>query len=119
MKTAEVHELDKLLAGEIFTSTDIQTNLEILCDDLGSRFAGTPAEEEAAKFLHAKLEQYRLEAVHREPFEYHGWTRGAARLTVTSPWQRDLSCLSLPMSPAGQARGRIIDLGTGAPEVFE
>ena len=50
-KPAEVDDVDakafdKLLAGEIFTSTDIQMNLEILCDDLGSRFAGTPAEAE-------------------------------------------------------------------------
>ena len=52
---------DKLLAGEIFTSADIQMNLEILCDDLGSRFAGTPAEAEAAQFLQTTLERYRTQ----------------------------------------------------------
>ena len=103
-KQAELNDedakaFDKLLAGEIFTSTDIQKNLEILCDDLGSRFAGTPAEAEAAEFLRATLERYRLKNVHTEAFEYNGWARGAAKLTVTSPWQRELSCLSMPMSP--------------------
>ena len=110
---------DKLLAGEIFTSTDIQTNLEILCDDLGSRFAGTPAEEEAAQFLQATLQRYRLKDVRSEAFEYNGWTRGTAKLNVTSPWQRDLPCLSMPMSPSGKCNGKIIDLGTGSPETFE
>ncbi len=110
---------DKLLAGEIFTSTDIQTNLEILCDDLGSRFAGTPAEAEAAQFLEATLQRYHLKDVHSEPFEYNGWTRGTAKLTVTSPWQRELPCLSMPMSPSGKCSGKIIDLGMGSPETFD
>lgn len=110
---------DKLLAGEIFTSTEIQTNLEILCDDLGSRFAGTPAEAEAAEFLQATLLRYRLKDVHNEAFEYNGWTRGTARLTVTAPWQRELPCLSMPMSPSGRCSGKIIDLGMGSPETFE
>ena len=123
-KPAEVEDgnakaFDKLLAGEIFTSTDIQMNLEILCDDLGSRFAGTPAEAEAAQFLQATLERYQLKDVHSEAFEYNGWTRGTAKLTVTSPWQRELSCLSMPMSPSGKCSGRIIDLGTGSPETFD
>ena len=110
---------DKLLAGEIFTSTDIQMNLEILCDDLGSRFAGTPAEAEAAQFLRTTLEQYRLKDVHNEAFEYNGWTRGSAKLTMTAPWQRELPCLSMPMSPSGRCSGKIIDLGTGSPETFD
>ena len=123
-KQAEVADgnakaFDKLLAGEIFTSTDIQMNLEILCDDLGSRFAGTPAEAEAAQFLQATLERYRLKDVHSEAFEYNGWTRGTAKLALTSPWQRELPCLSMPMSPSGRCSGRIIDLGMGSPETFE
>ena len=123
-KQAEVEDIDakafdRLLAGEIFTSTDIQTNLEILCDDLGSRFAGTSAEAEAAQFLEATLQRYQLKDVHSEPFEYNGWTRGTAKLTVTSPWHRDLPCLSMPMSPSGKCSGKIVDLGTGSPETFE
>ena len=119
MSETGAHEFDKLLAGEIFTSHDIGVNLEILCDDLGSRFAGTQAEAEAAQFLQTKLGEYALVDVHSEAFEYNGWTRGTATLVVSSPWQRELPCLSMPMSPPGVARGKIIDLGTGSPETFE
>jgi len=115
----EVDPFDKLLAGDIFTSHDMQMNLEILCDDLGSRSAGTQAEEKAAEFLKTKLQEYKLLDVHAEPFEYNGWSRGTARLTVTSPWHRELSCLSMPMSPPGRARGKIIDLGTASPKIIE
>ena len=111
--------LDQLLAGLIFTSREVRSNLETLCDDLGSRFAGTREEEQASGFLLEKLRQYGLTGVHAEEFEYNGWARGEARLQVLKPWQRELACLSLPMSPPGSVRGRIVDLDRGAPEDFD
>lgn len=115
----EALAFDKVLAGEIYTSSEIQANLEILCDDFGSRFPGTEAESRAADFLEAKLSEYGLANVHREPFEYNGWKRSDAQFSVVSPWQRDLECLSMPMSPPGRVRGRIVDVGAGAPEAFD
>ena len=111
--------LDQQLAGLIFTSADVRSNFEMLCDDLGSRFAGTEEEEQAARFLQDKLGQYGLTGVHSEEFEYHGWTRGEARLLITKPWNRELTCLSLPMSPPGSVRGTVVDLDRGAPETFD
>ena len=119
MNEREALEFDKLLAGEIFTSYELKENLEILCDDFGSRFGGTEAEKTAAEFLESQLHEYDLDNVHSEAFEYNGWTRGPARLTVTSPWKRDLECLSLPMSPPGRFQGKIIDLGKGSPDTFD
>ena len=116
--TSPANSPDQTLAGQIFSSKEIRLNLEILCDDFGSRFAGTEAEENAALFLLDKLRAYGLEDVRTEEFEYCGWTRGTARLNVTSPWQRELPCLSMPMSPPGKATGKIVDLGNGAPETF-
>ena len=116
---ADANPLDRMLAGHIFTSSELWTNFEILCDEMGSRFAGTPQEEEAARFLESKLREYGLDNVHNEAFEYHGWTRGGARLAVTSDRPAELDCLSMPMSPAGCVRGRIVDLGPGAPETFD
>ncbi len=119
MNETEALEFDKLLAGEIFTSRELQENLEILCDDFGSRFGGTESEKAAAEFLESKLREYALDNVRRDAFEYNGWTRGPARLTVTAPWERALECLSLPMSPPGRIQGRVVDLGKGAPNTFD
>ena len=115
----DAHSLDRTLAGHIFTSNELWTNFEILCDDMGSCFAGTPQEEEAALFLEGKLRDYGLDNVHNEAFEYHGWTRGDARLSVTSDRPAELDCLSMPMSPPGRVRGRIVDVGAGAPETID
>ena len=119
MNKTDAASFDEYLAGGIFSSPETRTNLEILCDDFGSCFAGTPGEEEAALFLEGKLREYGLENVRTEPFEYNGWTRGPARLSMTSPRQRDLESLSMPMAAPGLVRGRVVDLGYGAPEDFE
>ena len=118
MDTTTANAPDQHLAGHIFSSREIRANLEILCDDFGSRFAGTESEQKAAVFLGDKLRAYGLEDVRNEAFEYCGWTRGVARLTITSPWRRELPCLSMPMSPPGQAVGKVVDLGHGDPEAF-
>ena len=119
MTRTDAASFDEFLAGGIFSSPETRINLEILCDDFGSCFAGTPGEEEAALFLEGKLREYGLENVRTEPFEYNGWARGPARLSMTSPRQRDLESLSMPMAAPGLVRGRVVDLGYGAPEDFE
>ena len=119
MTKSDPERFDQHLAGQIFGPGEMQENLEILCDDMGSRFAGTAEEAEAARFLEAKLQTYGLTGVHSEPFNYNGWERGVARLTVTEPWQRDLFCWSLPMSPPGRVQGRVVDLGEGSPATIE
>ena len=119
MAESAADSTDRALAGRIFSSPETRTTLEILCDDFGSRFAGTESEEKAVAFLLDKLRACGLEQVHTEEFEYNGWTRGAASLSVTAPWQRELECLSMPMSPPGTVSGRIIDVGYGAPEDFD
>ena len=58
-------------------------NLVRLCEDYGSRFAGTPGEAGAAEFLAARLRDAGLEDVRVEPFAFNGWQRGPARLQDT------------------------------------
>ncbi len=94
-------------------------NLEVLCDDFGSRWAGTEGERLAATFLERKLAGYGLANVHAEPFEYVGWQRGPAVLRVVAPVERQIPCISLPMCPPAQVQGPLVSVGDGAPAEFE
>jgi Zn-dependent M28 family amino/carboxypeptidase len=111
--------LDRQIVGDVYTSGEAMDNLIALCDDFGSRFGGTPGERQAAEFIRAKLEAYGLKGVHLEPFEYLGWTRGEARLEITSPIQRAIPCISLPHSPPVNLEGEVVDMNDGAPEDFD
>jgi len=111
--------IDQKIAGDVYTSTEAMDNLIILCDDFGSRFGGTEGERQAAEFFQAKMEEYGLSNVRLEPIEYPGWTRGEARLEITSPIQKAIPCISLPYSPPADLDGTIIDMGDGAPKDFD
>jgi Zn-dependent M28 family amino/carboxypeptidase len=110
--------LDRKMAGDCYTNTEVMDNLITLCDNFGSRFGGTEGERLAAEFLQARLEAYGLQDVHLEPFDYSGWVRGQTTLEIVSPVQKTIPCISLPHSPATDMEGTIVDLGDGAPQDF-
>jgi Iap family predicted aminopeptidase len=110
---------DQQIVGDVYTRTEAMDNLIVLCDEFGSRFAGTEGERLAAEFLKAKLEEYGLSNVHLEPIEYIGWTRGQATLEITAPIQKTIPCITLPHSPPADLQGEIVDMGDGAPSDFD
>jgi hypothetical protein len=110
---------DQLIEGDVYTSTEAMDNLITLCDDFGSRFGGTEGERQAVQFCQDTMRAYGLQNVHAEPFEYPGWIRGEVKLEVTSPIQKTVPCISLPLSPAANLEGVLIDMEDGAPEDFD
>jgi hypothetical protein len=111
---------DKTLIAEAWTSRDLYTNLEALCD-FGSRFAGTPSEIQARDFIAEKFRAYGLTDVRLDPFEYLGWWRGKCALQVVAPTPRAYDAISLvysPSTPAGGLRAPIVDVGIGTEKEY-
>ena len=93
-------------------------NLTVLCDDFGSRFAGTPEEYAAANFILETFNRYGLKNVRLESYPYAGWSRGEATLQITAPLKRTLPCISLPYCPAGEVVGELVSVGYGSPAEY-
>ncbi|MBK9055105.1 MAG: M28 family peptidase [Chloroflexi bacterium] len=111
--------LDQQIFGDIYTRTEVMDNLTMLCDEFGSRFGGTEGERQAMEFMQAKLREYGLSHVHTEPIHYLGWRRGPAKLTILEPIYKEITCISLPHSPAATLEGVLVDIGDGAPKDFD
>lgn len=111
--------VERSMLGDIYTSAAAMDNLTVLCDDFGSRFAGTEGERQAVEFLAHTLAEYGLENVHTEEYRYMGWTRGPARLEVVRPVAKELPCFSLPMCPPARVEAELVSVGDGAPADFE
>ena len=111
-----IHELEKQIIGEIWTSPEIYANVERLCD-LGSRFAGTESERQARNFIQSKFAGYGLEDVRLATFDYLGWARGQASLQVIHPIKQQLaSAISLVYSPSTSPQGvraDVVNVGMG------
>lgn len=109
--------VDKLVTGEVFSSDRAFRHLLFLCDDLGSRFAGTPQERRAAEYIAEQLGEFGYEPV-IETFEFIGWQRGTASLEVLSPLRRELPALALPYSPPADLTAELVSVGEGEAEDF-
>jgi len=107
------------LIGEIWQTSEIQKNMLVLADEIGSRFAGTPSEKQAQEYMVDKLKEYGYENARAVPFKYYGWRRGPVTLEMTEPVRRGFEAISLAMSPGGTVEADVINLGTGSPEEFE
>lgn len=111
-------EVDSQILGNIYSSSEPMENLTILCDEYGSRTAGS-GDRGACEYMKSKFEEYGLENIRLEEFELEGWTRGPAFLEVKSPIQKEIPCISLPYNLAGEVEAKLVDLGDGAPDIYE
>jgi len=113
------HRKKRQISADVAASDEAYANLLTLCDEIGSRFPGSDGERRAADFIEAKLADYGLTNVHREPFDYQAWKRGRASLEMTAPVRRGFSCVALPCSPSAEIEAEIIDAGQGLPADFD
>ncbi len=112
-------DLEQTILGQVWTSDTLWQTIGYLCDECNGRFAGSDDEQKAGDFLLAQFGKIGLENVHAEPFTMRGWQRGDGQLVMPDgDQQRQLPCMVLAGSPAGQVEGALIDIGAGTPEVL-
>ena len=92
-------KIETEVLGDIWISNEAYENLTVLCDEFGSRFAGTEGEKPSAEFMAEKLQGYGLENVALDDFKYTGWERGEAKLEVLTPRREILYAQSLALCP--------------------
>jgi len=117
-----VEDLKRIEAGavgDIWVNSEAYENLLVLCDEYGSRFAGTKGEKPAVNYMVRKLREYGLEKVDADPFTYVGWKRSPAKLELLELVKRELQAISLPLCPPSDIEGEVIDLGNGEPSEFK
>jgi Zn-dependent M28 family amino/carboxypeptidase len=112
-------DVDKTILAEIYTSSEPMDNLLVLCDEYGSRFPGTPGDRGSVEYMVGKLKSYGFENAHFETFKIPGWIRGKATLTIIEPVQKELDCISLPLTLAGTVEANLVDLGAGPIDIYE
>jgi len=111
MNRVEMSKLDAVerrILGEVYSSSEAMENLTVLCDDHGGRFAGTPENRAAAEFLLGKFEEYGFEDPHLESFRFKGCEVGSSKLVILEPVEKEVSCLTLPMTVSGEAEADLV-----------
>lgn len=118
----ELKKVERTIAGDIWTSNEQFLNLVKMCDEFGSRFAGTESEKRAVDFMASRLKAYGLVKVAVEPFKYTGWFRRTAEMAMLEPLQCELPCISLALSPSTPSEGlesEVINIGAGKKQEYD
>lgn len=119
---AELRKAEKAVVGDVWASNEQFENLVKMCDEFGSRFAGTEGEKKAVEFMAGRLKAYGLTNVAAEPFKYGGWFRRTAEMEMLEPLQCALPCISLALSPSTPPEGmeaEVLNVGAGKKEEYE
>lgn len=96
----------------------ILEHVRVLSEQIGSRVAGSPQEEESVAYAREQFEQWGYE-VEVQPFVAAGADRMRfATLTVETLEARELRAVAFQGSASGEVHGWLVDAGTGLEEEF-
>ena len=102
----------------------IDRHWRVLCDDIGCRYAGSPAEQQAADYIESQMRRFRLNNIHQHRFAFPNWDfsrctlrvgrkRPTRRITTARPFVYSTS------TPPGGVQGRLVYLQSGMPLDFD
>ena len=82
--------IDRFLFGQAWTGSRIAERAGVLCDEIGSRWATSPAERRAAEYLRAQFAEDGLEGAELEAFQLPTWEYARAEATLEGKTALDL-----------------------------
>jgi carboxypeptidase Q len=109
------------LAGRAVGDTPLLADTRELCDTVGGRPVGSPANARAVAWAAAKFKAAGADAVATEPFQVPFlWLPGTAELSIVAPESVPLRVVACPAAPStnGTLTAKIVDAGAGTKEEF-
>jgi carboxypeptidase Q len=110
------------LAGRAVGDTPLLADTRELCDTVGGRPVGSPANARAVAWAAAKFKAAGADAVATERFPVPFlWLPGTAELSIVSPESVALRVVACPAAPStdGTLAARAVDAGEGTGEDFD
>ena len=109
------------LAGRAVGSTPLIADTRELCDTIGGRPTGSPANARAVAWTAAKFKAAGADVVRTEPFPVPFlWLPGTAQLSIVAPEASTLRVVACPAAPStnGAITAKAVDAGEGTAEDF-
>jgi carboxypeptidase Q len=110
-----------LLAGRAVGDTPLLADTRELCDTIGGRPVGSPANARAVAWAAAKFKAAKADAVRTEAFPVPFlWLPATAELSIVSPETIPLRVVACPAAPSteGTLTARAVDAGEGTESDF-
>ncbi len=112
----EWNNVDRWLMGNAWVGSQIREHVSQLCDVIGVRWAGTPAERLAAEYVAGELETLSLSHSTIESFGLRSWKCGRASIELIEDDGRSLDARPCMFCPSINVVGELVDVGFGMPD---
>ncbi len=112
------NEIDRFLFGSAWTDSRVAERVQMLCEEIGPRWATSPHERQAAEYIRGQFQEDGLEKSVLEEFELATWEYDKAEAVLL---ERDLLIDLLPFNrcPPCDLEAPLMDAGYGTPRDFE
>ncbi len=113
--TVDWKAADRWLMGEAMTNTRIGEYVNVLCDEVGPRWGGSPAERKAAEYIVSLRREHGLSGPRSEDFKVRTWECDAASITVEREESWLIDVRPSLFCPPADVTGPLVDVGFGMP----
>ena len=111
-------EIDRFLFGSAWTNSRIAEHAQMLCQEIGPRWATSRQERQAAEYIRRQMEEAGLEEPILEEFELATWNyQKVEAVLLEGVLQIDL--LPFNRCPPCDLEGPLVDAGYGTPRELE
>ena len=108
------HTIDKWLMGEAFVGSRLDEHLYEICERIGPRWAGTPGDEAAGRYIKARFEEFGLSDPRLEGFDLKAWDYSVCEGSIVEDG-RPVSLVPMIHCPPVDLRAPLVYVGFGMP----
>ena len=110
--------VDKWLMGEAFVGSRLDEHLYEICERIGPRWAGTPGDVAAARYIRDRFEEFGLTEPRLEEFELKAWDYSDCEGRIVED-DRPISLVPMIHCPPVDMTAPLVDVGFGMPHEIE
>jgi hypothetical protein len=117
--TIDWPSVERSLMGGAWVDSQATEHINMLCDSIGVRWAGTEGERKAAEYVQARFEAYGLENPTIEEFDLKTWESSFSSISIVGEGDRSIDVRPSLFCPSISVESPLIDVGFGMPHEIE
>ena len=110
---------ERWLMGSASVDSLAGNHINMLCDTIGVRWGGSPAERRAAEYIRGQFDEFGLGSAAIEDFEVNTWHSASSSISIVGESDRIIDVRASMFCPAVDVTTSLVDVGFGMAHEVE
>ena len=102
---------ERWLMGSASVDSLAGNHINMLCDTIGVRWGGSPAERRAAEYIRGQFDEFGLENTAIEDFDVNTWDSASSSISIVGESDRTIDVRASMFCPALDVTAPLVDVG--------